>query len=263
MRKHATAVLVIGSLLLATACSRRTTEITPDLATSDEALFQMGEQHIKRDPEKGRLYFRQIIDSFPKSFYAQRAKLAIADSYFEKGDEGSMIIAASEYREFITLFPYSPSAAYAQFQIAMTFFNKALKPGRDQSKTTQALAEFRQVVTKFPLSDEAENSREMIRECESRLTTHSLTIAEHYYKVGAIRASINRLTEIITDFPEYEKMDKVYWLLADSYFKAGLIEQATPYFRKLLSDFPESEFVKKTQKRFEEIEKLEPVKKNN
>ncbi len=38
----------------------------------------------KKDAEKARLYFRQVIESFPKSFYAQRAKLAMADSYFAK-----------------------------------------------------------------------------------------------------------------------------------------------------------------------------------
>src|SRR4030066_404246 len=113
-------------------------EIAPEIAASDEALYKAGQEIMKKDAEKARLYFRQVIDSFPKSFYAQRAKLAIADSYFEKGDESSMILAASEYREFIQLYPYSPSASYAQYRIAMTFFRKALKPGRDQTKTNQA-----------------------------------------------------------------------------------------------------------------------------
>jgi outer membrane protein assembly factor BamD len=254
---------LLAALLLIPACSRRITEISPELASSDEALYEMGESFIKKNPEKGRLYFRQIIDSFPKSFYAQRAKLAIADSYFEKGDEGSMIIAASEYREFITLFPYSPSAAYAQYQIAMTFYKKSLKPGRDQTKTRQALEEFRHVVTKYPMSEETENAREKIRECQDRLTSHSMTIAEHYYRVNATRAAIARLTEILTDNPDFEGMDKVYWLLADSYFKARLIEQCTPYYRKLISDFPESEYAHKAVERLEEIEHLEPVKKTH
>jgi len=261
MKKLTLAVGIISLMLIALGCSKRKAEITPDMASSDEALFQMGEQFIKKDPEKGRLYFRQIIDSFPKSFYAQRAKLAIADSYFEKGDEGSMIIAASEYREFITLFPYSPSAAYAQFQIAMTFYKKALKPGRDQSKTQQALAEFRNVITRFPESEEAGEAREMLLDCEQRLTSHSLTIAEHYYKVRAYRAAIKRLTAILTDFPEYKGMDKVYWLLGDAHFKARAYEQSTPFYRKLISDHPESKYVKKAQKRLQEIEKTEQEKK--
>ncbi len=97
-------------IILCFGCGGKKTEISPDEMSSDENLYKQGEKYIKKDPERARLYFRQVIDSFPKSFYAQRAKLAIADSFFQKGDEGSMILASSEYREFISLFPFSPSA---------------------------------------------------------------------------------------------------------------------------------------------------------
>lgn len=250
-------VLVMLIAYSGIVCKGQKTEISPDTSSNDETLFQMGEKFKKKDPEKARLYFRQVIDSFPKSFYAQRAKLAIADSYYEKGDEGSMIIAASEYREFISLFPYSPSAAFAQYQISMTFFKKALKPGRDQTKTQQALAEFKLVITNYPLSEEANSTREKIKECEERLAEHILSIAVHYYKVHAFSASISRLTNILTEYPNYSKMDKVYYHLADSHLKSNLVEQSIPYFRKLISDYPESKHAEKAVKKMEEIEKMQ------
>ena len=110
--------------LLSPGCGKKDAALSPEIASNDELLYNLGMEAIEKDSEKGRLYLRQVIDSFPKSFYAQRAKLAIADSYFKKGDEGSMIIAASEYREFISLFPLSPSASYAQYQIGMTYYKK-------------------------------------------------------------------------------------------------------------------------------------------
>ena len=102
------------SLAIVAGCRKAPVQIAPEVAASDEALYKLGEAAIKRDTEKGLLYLRQLIDSFPKSFYAQRAKLLIADTYFKKGDEGNMILAAAEYREFIKSYPYSPSAAYCQ-----------------------------------------------------------------------------------------------------------------------------------------------------
>jgi outer membrane protein assembly factor BamD len=241
-------------LIISFGCGKKTTEISPDVASSDEALFKEGEKYIKKDPEKARLYLRQVIDSFPKSFYAQQAKLAIADSYYRKRDEGSMILAASEYREFISLFPYSPSAPFAQHQIGMTFYRKALKPGRDQTKTKQALAEFKKVVTNYPLSEEAKSSQEKILDCEERLAEHTLHIGVHYYRVKAYTAAIGRLTEILTNFPNYSKMDKVYYYLGDSYYKATLVEQSIPYFTKLITDFPQSKLAKKAKARLEETE---------
>jgi len=183
--------ILFFSLILSLSCKKETPELSADIQSSDEALYKLGEQHL-----------------FPKSFYAQRAKLAIADSYFKKGDEGSLILAASEYREFISLFPLSPSAAYAQYQIAMTFYKKALKPGRDQTKTKQALAEFKKVITNYPLSEEAKLAQEKIKDCEERLAEHTLSIGELYYRMRAYKASVSRLKEILTNFPNYSKMDK-------------------------------------------------------
>mgnify|MGYP006294896667 CR=1 FL=1 len=255
MHKILTYTLILILVFIGIGCKKKEAQIDPEIASNDEAIYQQGMKFIEKDADKGRLYLRQVIDSFPKSFYAQRAKLAIADSYFEKGDEGSMIIAASEYREFISLYPYSPSAAYAQYQIAMTFYEKAHKPGRDQTKTRQALEEFKQVVTKYPLSEEAEQANEKILECEERLARHSLNVAVHYYKRDGYKAVISRLTEILTQYPNFTQMDEVYFYLADAYFKSGQTEQSIPYFRKLISDYPESDHTEDAQERLQEIEK--------
>lgn len=260
--KKVTLVLTISFLILiiGVSCKKAKTELSPDVASSDENLFKLGEKYLKKDPEKARLYLRQVIDSFPKSFYAQRAKLAIADSYFGKGDEGSMILAASEYREFISLFPLSPSSAYAQYQIAMTYYKKALKSGRDQTKTRQALAEFKKVVTHYPLSEQTKLAQERIRDCEERLAEHTFGIGEVYYKMRAFKAATSRLMEILTNFPNYSKMDRVYYYLGDSYYKWKKVDQSIPYLTKLISDFPQSKYAKKAQDRLREIEKRGKIK---
>jgi len=257
MKKKYTHALTISllCLMISFGCGKKTTEISLEVASSDEALFKLGEKFIKKDPEKARLYLRQVIDSFPKSFYAQQAKLAIADSYYRKRDEGSMILAASEYSEFISLFPYSPSAPLAQNQIAMTFYRKVLKPGRDQTKTKQALAEFKKVVTNYPLSEEAKSAQEKILDCEDRLAEHTLQIGVHYYRIKAYNAALSRLTEILTNYPNFSSMDKVYYYLGNSYYKWKKFEQSIPYFTKLISDFSQSKFAKKAIGKLEEIEK--------
>ena len=107
----------------------------------------------------------------------------------------------------------------------MTNYKKSLKPGRDQTKTKRALDDFKIVITKYPLSEEAKNARGKIKECEEKLAAHEIAIAIHYYRVRAFKASISRLTDILTAFPDFSKMDKVYYYLADSYFKLEQVEQ--------------------------------------
>jgi outer membrane protein assembly factor BamD len=246
-------LLILG---LATACHKKTVEVAPNLDSSDEALYKLGESGLKKDTEKSLLYLRQVIDSFPKSFYAQRAKLLIADAYFAKGDETNLIMAAAEYREFIRTYPYSPSAAYAQYQIAMTFYKKKLKIGRDPSKTIQALAEFKKVVTDFPASDQAKAAQDNIKECEERLAAHNADIAISYCNRRAYRASISRLTEIMTTYPEYSRLYDIYHYLGECHFQMRQYDQALPFFTKVVTDYPQQKLAKSATKRLAEIEKL-------
>jgi len=244
-------------------CRKAPVQIAPDVAASDEALYKLGEAAIKKDSEKGLLYLRQLIDSFPKSFYAQRAKLLIADTYFRKGDEGNMILAAAEYREFIKSYPYSPSAAYCQYQIAMSFYKKVEKVGRDQTKTSQALAEFRKVIADFPASDQAKEAQAKISDCEERLALHAMGIGVQYAKISAFKAAVSRLSEVMTTYPNFSRMDVVYFYLGESHFLTRQLDQAVPYFTKLVSDYPKSKLVKRATERLKEIEarkKAPPVK---
>jgi outer membrane protein assembly factor BamD len=265
MKKHnrSGAIAAFLTLLLLAAvgpgCKKQSVEITPDLAASDEALYKLGEYEIKKDMEKGLLYLRQVIDSFPKSFYAQRAKLLIADAYFRKGDETNMILAAAEYREFIRTYPYSPSAAYSQYQIAMTFYKKMLKPGRDPSKTIQALAEFRKVIADYPASDQAKQAQEKIKDCEERLAAHDAEIAIGYHNRRSYRAALSRLTEIMSTYPDFSRLDKIYFYLGDCHFMLRQYDQAVPFFTKVVSDYPGSKLAKKATKKLAEIERLKSV----
>jgi outer membrane protein assembly factor BamD len=241
---------------LAPGCKEKTVELTPGLASSDEALYKLGEAEMKNDTEKAILYLRQVIDSFPKSFYAQRAKILIADAYFRKGDESNMILAAAEYREFIRTYPYSPSAAYSQYQIGMTFYKKMLKPGRDPAKTIQALSEFKKVVADYPASDQSKPAQERIKECEQRLAAHNAEIAISYHDRKAYRAAISRLNEIMATYPDYAELDAIYYYLGDCYFWIKQYDQAVPFFTKVVTDYPTKKTAKAATKKLAEIEKL-------
>jgi len=258
-------IFLVGSVIVLTSCGgAKKPEITPELAASDEALFKEGEKYVKRDTEKARLYFRQVMESFPKGIYAQRAKLAIADSYFNEKDEGSLILAAQEYGDFIRQYAYSPSAPLAQYRIGLCFYDKTAKAGRDQQKTLQALTEFKKVVAQYPTVDEAKLAQEKIKECEERLAEHNFEIGLHYYRIEAYKAATARLAEILTTYPLFSGMDKVYFYLGDSYYLWSLkprttvkADQSFPYFTKLVTDYPKSKLALKAQARLKEIQTVQ------
>lgn len=257
MKRLTCIVLAAAVLGAAAGCSgNKKAVITPAMATSDEALYKEGERLIKKDPDKALVFFRQVMESFPKSFYAQRAMLGIAETYYSKGDEANLILAAAQYRTFLSLYPSSPSAPMAQYRIALCSFDKMLKPGRDQTKTREALAELKKTIAMYPLTDEAKLAREKIAECENRLAESNFVVAEYYYKKKTFRPAISRLTEILTEYPSFPEMDKVFFVLGDSHLKMGKPDEAGPFFIKVVSDYPKSKYVKKSQKRLKEIEEI-------
>ncbi len=247
--------LVIVLLFLFNWCSKKTPETAPSPgSSSDEALFQLGEKWFKKDPEKARLYFRQVIDSFPQSILAQRAKLKIADSYFQQKDEGSLLIAESEYREFISMYPFSPMASYARFQIAMTFYNKMYKPGRDQTNTLRAIEEFEKLIQDYPYAKEVEEAKAKLKKCKDNYTEHIYLIGLHYYKFKAYKASINRFKEALEYNPDFSKMDRLFYYLGDALIYNGEMEEGKAYLSKIITSYPNSKYAKKAIKRLKKIE---------
>ena len=136
-----------------------------------------------------------------------------------------------------------------------SFFKKTLKPGRDQTKTEQALLEFKRLITDYPLSEETKEAREKVKVCEEYLAKHSLSIGKLYYKRRAYPAALSRLRDILSNYPTYSGLDEVFFILGDCYYNMNQTEESVPYFTKLISDYPQSKFVKKAQERMKEIEK--------
>ncbi len=256
MKTFKLAAMVAAALLAAAACTpqRKQVVIPPEVASSDEALFREGERLMKRDPERALLYFRQIQESFSRSFFAQRAMLAIGDTYFEQGDEANMILAAAQYRSFLNLYPTSPSAPLAQYRVALCSYKNMLKPGRDQTKTEEALAEFKKTVQMFPLAEEAKLARDKIKECEDRLAEHLFGIGDYYYRAKSYKSAVVRLNEILLNYPLFPNMDKVYFGLGDSFFLWGKPAESVPYFTKLVTDYAKTKYGLKAQARLKEIE---------
>jgi outer membrane protein assembly factor BamD len=146
----------------------------------------------------------------------------------------------------------------------MSFFKKMLKPGRDPSKTVQALAEFKKVITDFPGSDQAKEAQDKVKACEERLAGHGFEIAYGYYQRRAYKASVSRLIEVMNLYPNFSGLDRLYYTLGDCYFLTYQFDQAVPYFSKVVTDYPGRKLAQDATKRLAEIEKLKknpPVKK--
>ncbi len=98
-------------------------------AEPDKILYEQGIKDIAKGRyEVARLTLQTLLNTYPDSDYKEKAKLAIADSYYKQGGTSGLVQAESEYKDFRTFFPTSDDADDAQMKIALTHYIRWRSP---------------------------------------------------------------------------------------------------------------------------------------
>ena len=247
---------MLGLAVLAQCvCGQRSLPEVPTGAQADRRLLALGQQAIEeRDWDTARTWFRQLLDSYPRSQFAGDARLGIADTYNNQRGAQNALLAATEYRDYLTFFPNHPRADYAQFQIAAGHFNRRRSADRDQEDTRLAADEFRKLLELYPNSRYAEDAREQLAVCENDLATSLLLKAEFYQDHrNWCRGAIPRLEEILEDHPRFERRAEVRARLARALTDCGRENEALVHYQKIVEEHPESEFTEIARSRIREI----------
>jgi outer membrane protein assembly factor BamD len=248
LRRLGAASLALGLAL--GGCSSHQIDLEALSSASDEIVWEAGQKAVeKKDWESARQYFRRLIDAFPQSEHQAGARVAVADSYFEEGGTANYVLAVSAYREFLTLYPQHPKSDYAQFRAAESYFEQKNTPDRDQTATEQALEEYQRLLDVYPQSPWVEPAREKIRLSRQSLSRSHHMVGYFYQKTRkSWRSAIGRYETILTDYPDYEKVDEILFRLAECLANAGRYAEARPRLARLQSEFPESPFAAEAKK---------------
>jgi len=228
--------------------SNKETVLDPGERGSDKLMYERAMKGISRDPEKARLLLKEVIQLFPESIYVNKARLGIADSYFKEHDAASLVMAAAEYQDYVGLYPFSPDAVYAKFQIGMCYYRQMKRPERDQTNTYQTIKAFEALIQQYPNTPEAADAQKKITEARDILATHYFLIGFYNYKLKAHKGAIARFKQVIDEFPEFKKNDEMFYLTGKCYQAIADPESALSFFQRVISSYPKSKYVKKSQK---------------
>jgi outer membrane protein assembly factor BamD len=238
------------ALLLCSGCASHQLDLEALSSASDQIVWEAGQKAVeKKDWESARQYFRRLIDAFPQSEHQPGARIALADSYFEEGGAANYVLAVSSYREFLTLYPRHPRSDYAQFRAAESFFEQRNSPDRDQTATQEALDEYQRLLDVYTQSSWVEPARERIRECRQALARSHFGVGYFYQRTRqAWRSAIGRYETILTEYPDFERLDEVLFRLSECLGNAGRYAEARPHLARLRAEFPESPFLEEARK---------------
>ena len=222
LKKSAIIVLVLV-IALASGCSRKNNKVQNPLANvgsvqPDKVLFDRAVdamQHRKYDV--ARLTFQTLINTYPDSEYIARAKLGVADSWYNEGTNTALVQAESEYNDFQTFFPNMPEAAEAQLRIAGIHYRQMEKPDRDYTHAKRAEEAYRNLIQTYPDSKLVPEAKQRLREVQEILGEREFRIGKFYYLRQSYAAAIARLKTLADQYPLYSGAEEALWLLGQSY----------------------------------------------
>ena len=225
---------------------------TKSSAEPDKVLYERSMVEYKKGKyTEARLDLQTLINTYPDSEYLAKAKLAMGDSFYKEGGTSNLTQAVSQYKDFITFFPFLDEAAYAQMQVGMSHFRMMEKSDRDNSEAESAEDEFQAFLLKYPNSPLVPKAEQHLREVQEIIADGEYRVAHFYYLKGprSYRAAAARLNEIIERYPLYSESDKALFLAGNIYDKWEKRELADQYYARIVREYPSSPFVGDAKKK--------------
>ena len=187
-------------------------------------IFERGEYELERgQPDDAAEYFGEIERLYPYSDFAKRALIMQAFAFHKDGDYPNSRASAQRYVDF---YPTSEDAAYAQYLLAMSYYDQIDEIGRDQGLTLQALQALRAVIEIYPDTEYARSSILKFDLAFDHLAAKEMEIGRYYLKRKHFAAAANRFRIVVEDFQTTTHTAEALHRLVESYLSLGLTDEA-------------------------------------
>jgi outer membrane protein assembly factor BamD len=200
--------------------------------------------------------YEQLEAKFPFGRFAQQAQIEVAYAYYKQGETAQAITALEK---FIKLHPNHANLDYALYLKALVNFKEDLGPltriitqdlaDRDPKAARESFEGFKDLVTRFPESRYAPDSRERMAYLVEALARHELKVAHYYLARGAYLAAANRAQDAITRFPQSPAHREALDVMIEAYDRMGMVELRDDARKVLARNFPTDRMAKEGQNR--------------
>lgn len=217
--------LALGALALVAACSSFDAKRPGALDNyPPDEIYTRGEFELSRNrASDAAFYFGEIERLYPYSQWAQRGLIMQAFAYHQARDYPNSRAAAQRYLDF---YPTQEDAAYAQYLLALSYYDQIDEVGRDQGLTFQALQALRAVIEKYPDSEYARSSMLKFDLAFDHLAAKEMEIGRYYLKRHNFAAAANRFRVVVEQFQTTSHTPEALHRLVECYLSLGLTDEA-------------------------------------
>jgi outer membrane protein assembly factor BamD len=190
-----------------------------------EQIYQQAEFELEsqNQPERAIRYFSEVERLYPYSEWAKRAVIMQAFAYHQDGQYEEARAAAQRYLDY---YPDDEDAPYAQYLLALSYYDQIDEVGRDQGLTFQALQGMRDVIELYPDSDYATSAMLKFDLAFDHLAAKEMEIGRYYLKRGHYTAAINRFRVVVEQYQTTSQTPEALMRLVESYLALGFTKEA-------------------------------------
>jgi len=234
--------IFIGSLLFVSACTtsgESSTEFVDNIEAPD-VLYNQGLANLDAgDRKEARDKFLAIDKQHPYSEFSRKSMLMLTFMAYRDGNYADSVSTGKRY---VSLYPGSKDAAYAQYLIGMSYFRQIPDVTRDQNITAQTFAAMKVVADRYPDSEYVEDAKVKMRISLDQIAGKDMLVGRYYQERREYLAAVNRFRRVVEQYQTTRHVEEALARLTESYYALGLVDEAQTATAILGHNFPDSQW---------------------
>lgn len=207
-----------------------------------EQVYDQGLRRLKdSDHEAAAKRFATLSKNYPYSEWARRGLIMEAFTNYEAQKWEDAITASKSY---LTKYPNTKDAAYAQYLMAMSNYNQIPDVTRDQERSEKALTALEELVQKYPQSEYVSDARSRIQIARDNLAGREMEVGRYYLERRNFPAAINRFRVVVAKYQTTRHVEEALERLTEAFMSLGLTAEAQNSAAVLGHNFPDSPWYK-------------------
>tara|TARA_B110000259_G_scaffold186818_1_gene239029 strand:+ start:472 stop:1332 length:861 start_codon:yes stop_codon:yes gene_type:complete len=256
-------ILLICTFFIQTSCGKEEKISTIDKTNIRQQMVGLYEEGYKELKAGDALYaankFQEAELIFPQSEWAPMASLMAAYSFYS---QDYYFDAERQVEDYLKKYPNHPNRDYAQFILAMCYYENIVDEKRDLEPLLKAKNQFELILIEYPNTDFALDAKFKLELIEDRLAGKEMFIARHYLKSKKWIPAINRFKKIIEEYEQTVYVEEALHRLVEINYRIGLVDEAKKYANLLGYNYDSSEWYKASYKVFNKEYKYNKVENN-
>ena len=243
--------LIILFLLL-TSCAKEKKEISL-IKENDQELEMISAYKEGFENLSNRDYFyaaNKFLEAellYPQSEWAPKSALMASYAFYLQDNFAD---AKSNLNRYIKSYPNDKSIGYGHFLLAMCYYETIEDEKKDLEPLRLAKKKFNFIITNFPNTDFALDSKFKLRFINEVLASKEMYIGRHYVKKEKWVAAINRFKIIVNEYDTSIYTEEAIHRLVEIYYHLGLLEESKRYAVLLGYNYQSGKWYKKSYKLF-------------